>query len=194
VGFSEEKMAKPVTMFGFIMVIVVFMVEAQAGSLPKNEEEALKEIAEQLRKEDWNFNVNPCNDSSWITPDSGQTSTYNNTVICNCSYAGDECHVDSIFLKGQDLAGKLPPSLVKLPYLKKVDFNRNYLSGMIPQEWASLQLEFLSISANNLSGPIDYLGNITTLKTLYALGLYVKLLQQFIGLSSDAILDYISGA
>ncbi|GMY37755.1 probable LRR receptor-like serine/threonine-protein kinase At1g07650 isoform X1 [Fagus crenata] len=129
-------------------------------------EEALKEIAEQLRKEDWNFNVNPCNDSSWITPDSGQTSTYNNTVICNCSYAGDVCHVDSIFLKGQDLAGKLPPSLVKLPYLKQVDFNRNYLSGMIPQEWASLQLEFLAISTNNLSGPIDYLGNITTLKTL----------------------------
>ena len=30
-------MAKLVTMFGFIMVIVVFMVEAQAGSLPKNE-------------------------------------------------------------------------------------------------------------------------------------------------------------
>ena len=30
-------MAKLVTMFGFIMVIVVFMVEAQAGSLPKTE-------------------------------------------------------------------------------------------------------------------------------------------------------------
>ena len=30
-------MAKLVTMFGFIMVIVVFMAEAQAGSLPKNE-------------------------------------------------------------------------------------------------------------------------------------------------------------
>jgi hypothetical protein len=37
VGFLEEKMAKLVTMFGFIMVIVVFMAEAQAGSLPKNE-------------------------------------------------------------------------------------------------------------------------------------------------------------
>jgi hypothetical protein len=60
-------------------------------------EEALKEIAAQLRKEDWNFSVNPCNDSSWITPDSGQTSTYNNTVICNCSYAGDVCHVDSMY-------------------------------------------------------------------------------------------------
>ena len=36
-GFLDEKMAKLVTMFGFIMVIVVFMAEAQAGSLPKNE-------------------------------------------------------------------------------------------------------------------------------------------------------------
>jgi hypothetical protein len=29
--------------------------------------EALREIATQLGKKDWDFSVNPCNDSSWIT-------------------------------------------------------------------------------------------------------------------------------
>ncbi|GMY05972.1 probable leucine-rich repeat receptor-like serine/threonine-protein kinase At3g14840 isoform X1, partial [Fagus crenata] len=67
-------------------------------------------------------------------------------------------------LKGQDLDGMLPPSLVKLPYLEKIDLTRNYLSGTIPPEWASTKLEYLSITVNNLSGPIpSYLGNITTL-------------------------------
>ncbi|KAK7858402.1 putative leucine-rich repeat receptor-like serine/threonine-protein kinase [Quercus suber] len=128
--------------------------------------EALQEIATQLGKKDWNFKVNPCNDSSWITQASSQRPLYNNSIICNCSNTGGVCHVVSIFLKGQDLAGILPPSLVKLPNLKKIDLNRNYLSGMIPREWASLKLEYLSISTNNLSGRIDYLANITTLKAL----------------------------
>ncbi|KAK7848866.1 putative leucine-rich repeat receptor-like serine/threonine-protein kinase [Quercus suber] len=75
------------------------------------------------------------------------------------------------------LTGILPPALAKLPHLKTIffvqfplacsDLIANYLSGNIPQEWASMQLEFLSISTNNLSGPIPtYLGNITTLKIM----------------------------
>ncbi|XP_030967088.1 probable LRR receptor-like serine/threonine-protein kinase At1g07650 isoform X2 [Quercus lobata] len=163
----------PVTMFSLIVFVIVFMctganeVEAQApGSLPDNEVEALQEIATQLGKKDWNFKVNPCNDSSWITPSSSQRQLYNNSVICNCSNTGGVCHVASIFLRGQDLDGILPPSLVKLPNLKEIDLNRNYLSGMIPREWASMKLEFLSISTNNLSGRIDYLASITTLRAL----------------------------
>ncbi|XP_030967090.1 probable LRR receptor-like serine/threonine-protein kinase At1g07650 isoform X1 [Quercus lobata] len=163
----------PVTMFSLIVFVIVFMctganeVEAQAtGSLPDNEVEALQEIATQLGKKDWNFKVNPCNDSSWITPFSSQRQLYNNSVFCNCSNTGGVCHVVSIFLKGQDLDGILPPSLVKLPNLKEIDLNRNYLRGMIPREWASMKLEYLSISTNNLSGRIDYLANITTLRAL----------------------------
>ncbi|MCE5166785.1 hypothetical protein HAX54_026462, partial [Datura stramonium] len=67
-------------------------------------------------------------------------------------------------LKGQDLAGVLPPSLVKLPYLTKIDLSCNYLSGTIPPEWASMKLEYMSVMLNQLSGPIPkYLGNMTTL-------------------------------
>ncbi|KAF3957871.1 hypothetical protein CMV_017160 [Castanea mollissima] len=163
----------PVTVFSLIVFVILLMctganqVEAQAtGSLPDSEVEALQEIATQLGKNDWNFKVNPCNDSSWITPASSQRPLYNNSIVCNCSNTGSVCHVVSIFLKGQDLAGILPPSLVKLPNLKEIDLNRNYLSGMIPREWASLKLEYLSISTNNLTGRIDYLANITTLRAL----------------------------
>ncbi|XP_059436392.1 probable LRR receptor-like serine/threonine-protein kinase At1g53420 [Corylus avellana] len=71
------------------------------------------------------------------------------------------------FLQGEDLSGILPPALVKLPYLKLISLSRNYLSGNIPREWASMQLEHMSFTVNNLSGPIpSFLGNITTLQYL----------------------------
>ncbi|XP_062012879.1 probable leucine-rich repeat receptor-like serine/threonine-protein kinase At3g14840 isoform X3 [Rosa rugosa] len=72
-----------------------------------------------------------------------------------------------VFLKGQDLAGVLPRSIAKLPYLTQIDFTRNFLSGNIPSEWGSTKLEYMSFNVNNLSGPIPaFLGNITTLKYL----------------------------
>ncbi|XWS18555.1 hypothetical protein CRYUN_Cryun32bG0055400 [Craigia yunnanensis] len=119
-------------------------VEAQAGKLVSDEVHALREIAQQLGKTDWNPNVDPCiHHSSWITTEKDPRKLYNNTVLCNCSFPGGVCHVDSI------------------------DLSRNYLSGTIPPEWASTKLEKLSAIVNRLSGPIpDYLGNITTLKYL----------------------------
>ncbi|XP_034697438.1 probable LRR receptor-like serine/threonine-protein kinase At1g07650 isoform X1 [Vitis riparia] len=135
-----------------------------ASQLPQDELEALREIGDQLGKKDWNFSLNPCDgNSNWTTPSTDKY--YNNSVICNCSL--DECHVDTIFLRGQDLAGVLPPSLAKLRYLKMIDLNRNYLSGHIPLEWASTQLEYLGVSVNRLSGRIPgFLGDIVTLKYL----------------------------
>ncbi|CAK9148057.1 unnamed protein product [Ilex paraguariensis] len=126
---------------------------------------ALRDIAKELRKTDWNFTHNPCDNSTyWVTPKRSEMPLYNNTVYCNCNYNGGECHVTDIILKGQDLAGVLPPSLVKLPYLRNIDLFRNYLSGTIHPEWASTKLEYLSVGGNRLSGPIPkYLGNITTL-------------------------------
>ncbi|KAM1592750.1 hypothetical protein TB1_035921 [Malus domestica] len=141
--------------------------EAQSQTAPR-EVEVLKEILIQLGKKEWNFSIDPCiNDTNWFTQKSDKLTLYNNTVICNCSNPDGFCHVVSIFLKGQDLAGVLPLSIAKLPYLKKVDFTRNYLSGTIPREWASTKLESLSLTVNNLTGPIPgYLGNITTLLSL----------------------------
>ncbi|GMY37751.1 probable leucine-rich repeat receptor-like serine/threonine-protein kinase At3g14840 [Fagus crenata] len=141
---------------------VIIQVKAQAGRLPDDEVKALGEIAAQVGKKGWNFKIDPCiNESSWATPKSSSRPLYNNSLICNCSYPHGACHVVQLFLKGQDLAGVLPPALAKLPYLKTIDLTLNYLSGNIPREWASTK----SITVNNLSGPIpSFLGNITTLK------------------------------
>ncbi|TQE00749.1 hypothetical protein C1H46_013688 [Malus baccata] len=129
--------------------------------------EALRDIADQLNKKDWNFS-DPCsNIPTFSTP---HTDQYNNTLVCNCSFPGKVCHIQSMWLVGQDLDGVLPPALVKLPYLKEVNLGQNYLSGSIPFEWTSTKLESLVLSVNKLSGPIPgYLGIITTLRALYAL-------------------------
>ncbi|XAR59282.1 Non-specific serine/threonine protein kinase [Bertholletia excelsa] len=71
------------------------------------------------------------------------------------------------FLKGMDLPGVLPPSLAKLSYLKYIDLNRNYLNGTMPREWASMNLEYISVAENRLSGLLpEYLGNITSLTSM----------------------------
>lgn len=59
--------------------------------------EALQEIATQLGKKDWNFKIDPCsNDTNWLTPISKDRPYFSNRVICNCSFLGGECHVESM--------------------------------------------------------------------------------------------------
>jgi hypothetical protein len=65
--------------------------------------EALREVATQLGKKDWNFNVDPCsNDPSWETPKPNSSSLttqrlYNNSLNCNCPNIG-ECHVVQLYV------------------------------------------------------------------------------------------------
>ncbi|KAK3006528.1 hypothetical protein RJ639_015901 [Escallonia herrerae] len=133
---------------------------------------ALKEIAEQVGKSDWDFNLNPCDgSSSW----SGKSSSgytvfpgyYLNSVLCDGPNTDGVSHVTEISLTSQDLTGTLPPSLTKLPFIKIINLSRNYLNGTIPPEWASTKLKNLCVNENRLSGPIpEYLGNITTLASM----------------------------
>ncbi|XP_031120723.1 probable LRR receptor-like serine/threonine-protein kinase At1g07650 [Ipomoea triloba] len=160
------------SMFTILIPIILFfypiLLEAQSGHLPPDELNALKEIANQVGKKDWDFSLNPCgNNSNWLAPQSIDTPLYTNNLTCDCNFPARICHVLRINLKGQDLQGVLPPALVKLPFLKTIDLTRNYLSGTIPLEWASMKLELISVTVNRLSGPIPkYLGNITTLTYL----------------------------
>ncbi|KAJ4823896.1 hypothetical protein Tsubulata_026739 [Turnera subulata] len=170
---KNSALSPTIISFAMLVLTVVFLsankVEAQAGHLPQDEVNALKDIALQVGKKDWNFNENPCNNhSSWQIPYSKEKRPlYNNSVTCNCSFPGGVCHVDAILLKGQDLAGVLPASIVKLPYLKRLDVTRNYLSGNIPEDWASTKLEYLSIGNNLFSGPVPpELGNLVHLESL----------------------------
>ncbi|WCJ27274.1 Leucine-rich repeat transmembrane protein kinase [Euphorbia peplus] len=150
----------------FVLLIcwLITLIEAQSGSLPPDEVEALRKIAEEMGNKDWNFNVDPCNHPSWQTSKSLDQSWYNNSISCNCTALHGVCHVVSILIKGQGVSGVLPSSIVKLPHLKILDLYANYLTGNIPPQWASTSLETLSIAVNRLTGEIpSFLGNITSL-------------------------------
>ncbi|KAK3003676.1 hypothetical protein RJ639_018373 [Escallonia herrerae] len=52
-------------------------IGAQTGSLPVEEVNDLKEIAQQLGKSDWDFNLNPCDgNSNWSTPKRNDLPSY----------------------------------------------------------------------------------------------------------------------
>lgn len=58
---------------------------------------ALREIFDQLGKKNWNFNANLCypNLTDW---DPMQKQLYANTVFCNCTFPGDICHVQAMYV------------------------------------------------------------------------------------------------
>ncbi|KAK9199216.1 hypothetical protein WN944_014404 [Citrus x changshan-huyou] len=149
----------------FLSLTALALVSALASGaiLPENEVQALKDIANTLGKKDWNFSVDPCSgEEGWAEiPEE-------NAVTCNCSFSnGTVCHVFRIVLKEQNLTGVLPPKLAELTFLQDISLPRNYLSGTIPSEWASLPLLNISLLANRLTGPIPkYLANISTLVNL----------------------------
>ncbi|WCJ27272.1 Leucine-rich repeat transmembrane protein kinase [Euphorbia peplus] len=163
---------KSIIMSFAIPLLIMFMMQptkVELALLPEDEVDGLRDIAKELGKKDWNFDIDPCiNNASWLTPISKDRPWYNNSVICNCSCTDQLencCHVTEISLKGQDLDGMLPRSIVKLPYLKRLDLARNYLSGNIPPEWVDItNLQYLSLAVNRLTGPLpEVLGDITPL-------------------------------
>ncbi|XP_062096123.1 probable leucine-rich repeat receptor-like serine/threonine-protein kinase At3g14840 isoform X2 [Humulus lupulus] len=163
---SQSQLVTVVVLFMLFSAVLPFQINAQAAIiLPLIEVEAIEEIAAELNKRDWNVS-DPCSNKSTI--DIPRTDQYENFVICNCFIpAATACHIQSISFTAQNLDGKLPPSLWKLPHLKQVNLERNLLRGPIPREWTLTKLEKVVINANNLSGPIPaYLGNITTLTHL----------------------------
>ncbi|KZV48421.1 putative leucine-rich repeat receptor-like serine/threonine-protein kinase [Dorcoceras hygrometricum] len=148
-------------------IIAFFFLVGLASSatlLPADELDTLQKIGTTLGKTDWDFSVDPCGGSaSWISPPAG---AYENNVTCSC-INNTVCHVVSIILKGQSLPGRVPPEIVRLPFLQQIDLTRNYLNGTIPPEWGSMQLVNISLLGNRISGPIPKeLANISTLANL----------------------------
>ncbi|KAL5053717.1 hypothetical protein RYX36_034399 [Vicia faba] len=149
-----------------IIAFTCFLHYAQS-KLPQQELDALEEITSTMGSTYWKFDGDSCQiQMLGLTkkpPDGCQSS-----IACDCSSQNDTfCHVVRIEFKGCNLPGTLPPQLVKLPYLKLVDFAFNYLNGTIPKEWGSIELTSISLLVNRLSGEIPKeLGNITTLTYL----------------------------
>ncbi|XP_057525843.1 probable LRR receptor-like serine/threonine-protein kinase At1g07650 [Amaranthus tricolor] len=159
-------------MLQVLWVLVVYMFSAFADSddcppnTPAHEVAALGEVAKEL-KYVLKCKGDPCNknNSCWHTPVDPSRHSYVNQLSCEC--IDGVSHVTNISWKGQSLKGILPRSIAKLPYIKTIDLSRSLLTGTIPKEWTATKLEFVSLFANRLSGPIpDYLGNITSLTYL----------------------------
>ncbi|KAI9114726.1 hypothetical protein K1719_014424 [Acacia pycnantha] len=150
--------------------IFIFLPQIALAATPKlsiNEVRALKEIGKKLGKKEWDFGVDPCSGKGkWNVTD--ERKGFANSLICDCSFnLNSSCHVVSIFLKAQNLSGTLPPEFPKLHHLKQLDLSRNIFTGSIPQQWATMHLDELSLMGNKLSGPFPkVLTNITTLRNL----------------------------
>ncbi|KAJ7968790.1 putative Kinase [Quillaja saponaria] len=137
------------------------------SKLPQEEVDALQQITSTMGATYWKFDADSCQVESvglMPTPPNGAERS----IDCDCNLENNSvCHVVKIVLKGYSLPGMLPPQLVKLSYLREVDFAYNYLNGTIPKEWASIQLTSISLLVNRLSGGIPMeLANVTTLTYL----------------------------
>ncbi|XP_068323049.1 probable LRR receptor-like serine/threonine-protein kinase RFK1 isoform X1 [Pyrus communis] len=155
--------------FSAVLVIVFScsfsLLRFSESVVPQDEVDALQEITETMGANYWKFNGDSCEiDSVGVTEETPKGAE--SSIRCECN--NSVCHVAEIVLKGYSLPGMLPPQLVKLPYLKKIDFALNYLNGTIPKEWGVTQLTLISLLVNRLSGEIPKeLGNITTLTYLH---------------------------
>ncbi|XP_052183607.1 probable LRR receptor-like serine/threonine-protein kinase RFK1 isoform X3 [Diospyros lotus] len=151
-----------------ILAVTCCSLRVADSEVPQDEVDALQQIVTTMGVKYWKFNSSSCRvELVGVTPQAPRKSE--GSVECNCNLKNDSyCHVVKIELKFFNLPGILPPELVKLPYLRDIDFAYNYLMGTIPSEWASMQLNSISVLANRLSGEIPKdLGNIPTLTILF---------------------------
>ncbi|KAK4421131.1 putative LRR receptor-like serine/threonine-protein kinase RFK1 [Sesamum alatum] len=156
------------TVASWVLAVFCFgLLKLSESQVPQEEVDALQQIATEMGATQWRFNGDLCElEKVGIsqTPPSGAEGY----VECNCNYDNNTvCHVTKIVVKSYNLPGVLPVNIVKLPYLQDIDFAYNLLSGTIPREWASTQLNYVSVLVNRLSGEIPKeLGNITSLTYL----------------------------
>ncbi|OMO86378.1 hypothetical protein CCACVL1_09613 [Corchorus capsularis] len=136
------------------------------SKVPREEVDALQEITATMGVTRWKFDGESCEIKMVGVTLVPPKNAYHD-ISCECETNSNVFHVVRIMLKGYNLPGMLPPQLIKLPYLREIDFAYNYLHGTIPTEWGSMKLTSVSVPVNRLSGEIPmYLGNITTLTYL----------------------------
>ncbi|KAK9223980.1 hypothetical protein WN944_012429 [Citrus x changshan-huyou] len=151
-----------------LLVLVMSCFWAQifaAAKLPRDEVDVLNQIAQTMGATNWTFGSDACEDH--VTIKQIVLTDPLRNITCNCQFQNETCHIIAMEFMRFSLPGTLPPQIVNLPYLENVDFAYNYLHGSIPREWTSMQLKYISVFANRLSGNIpSHLGNITSLTYL----------------------------
>ncbi|WVZ64666.1 hypothetical protein U9M48_014159 [Paspalum notatum var. saurae] len=144
--------------------------EAAAPRLVPAEVRVLRQISARLGVSNWDFTAGPC--------DYGGSG-----VHCDCSFSnGTVCHVTKIFLKGKNFSRELPPHFADLPNLLQLDLSRSLFHGAVPDQWAQMKLQGLSLMGNRLSGPFPMvLTKITTLTNLSIEGNGILSANEFTG-------------
>ncbi|KAJ0018227.1 hypothetical protein Pint_10314 [Pistacia integerrima] len=134
-----------------------------AAKLPQAEVDVLNQIVKTMGATNWTFDA----DTACEFHEKSAVTELTRNISCILGPDNSTHHISVIEFKRYSLSGVLPPELNQLPNISKVDFSYNYLNGSIPVEWASMQLTFISLFGNRLSGNIpSQLGNIISLTYL----------------------------
>ncbi|MGE5341218.1 MAG: leucine-rich repeat domain-containing protein [Candidatus Omnitrophota bacterium] len=154
---------KKITLWLFIIIIVLNLSNFIFGSIPESERGALIALYHNTNGDGW------INKSGWKTPPldtdgfarpGTEGSWYGVTLSGN--------HVRLLVLPSNRLVGKIPQELGRLEYLKELVLNNNQLSKTIPYQLSNLgQLTRLCLQYNKLSGAIPVeIGNLQQLVEL----------------------------
>ncbi|KAD7117858.1 hypothetical protein E3N88_05126 [Mikania micrantha] len=146
---------------------LVILLRFSESSVPQQEVEVVGNILADMNATSWRFNGDNCNlDTVSEVPKISQEA--NASIGCDCTIGNDtDCHVVWITHKFYSLDGVLSPEFAKLPYIRSIDLAYNYLTGTIPSEWGSTQLQDISLLGNRITGEIPReICNITTLTKL----------------------------
>ncbi|XP_076932830.1 putative leucine-rich repeat receptor-like serine/threonine-protein kinase At3g14840 [Bidens hawaiensis] len=161
------KMTKAELLLCFLWLNLLTLLTSSQSLVPQQEVVTVNSILTTMGATNWRFNGDTCN-LDLISEVPKLTQEVNASTGCDCNINNNtDCHVVRITMKFYSLPGVLSPELMKLPYLKSIDFAYNYLNGTIPPEWGMTQLQEISVLGNRLTGKIPpELGNITTLTKL----------------------------
>ncbi|KAE8720678.1 Leucine-rich repeat transmembrane protein kinase [Hibiscus syriacus] len=145
-----KRMMKPLlsssTCFLFFFFLVVSFwcsqsIIAQKAATDPSEVRALNTIFQQWDTHTWNISGEPCSGFALSQSDSVLEDPSNNPAIrCDCSFRNNTlCHITSLTVYALDKRGVIPEELLDLPYLTFLSISHNDLSGPIPKELGSLK-------------------------------------------------------
>ena len=123
------------------------------NGVKEDEAKALISLYKALEGDQWRKNTN------WLS--SGPAATWFGVTV-------EGVHVTALSLSNNGLAGKLPPDIGALSYLRELFLGSNALTGEIPTELGQLsELTYLTLASNQLTGSIPKeIGRLTHLRLI----------------------------
>ncbi|XP_022634521.1 probable LRR receptor-like serine/threonine-protein kinase At1g53430 isoform X2 [Vigna radiata var. radiata] len=159
-----------VLLLGLLALNCVQVFESNAQLIPQDEVKVLQTISDKLENLNWTVTERSCIENEGFNGKMNiNGGDIQRNVTCDCNFQnGTVCHVDNIFLKGQNISGVFPSEFGNLTHLKVLDLSRNYLNGSLPKSFPpNSSLINLFLLGNRLSGQIPTeIGDIAGLQEL----------------------------